>query len=128
MKKFVLIIAVMVAAALTVPQLYNKLNESQDQFSSSDESSTDTVSEECAADVLPAENGLSVEVSAGESDALYIKNYGNFIGIWKNPNEKPYMILEVQTFTLPEADRNLIEKGFCIPADELDSLICDYTG
>lgn len=118
MKKLIYIIAALAVIAFTVPQLYNKLNESQDNFSQKTETESS-----CEEETAPAE-----KVFSDESEVLYIGEYKGRVGIWKNPASKPYLVLDTYTFALPESDRKMIEKGFYITAEELDGLICDYTG
>ena len=71
----------------------------------------------------------SIPVISETADTSYtVKKYGEKIGIFQGTDDSPVKTLGVFVFTLPETDRNMLEYGFEISEDCLDSLICDYTG
>ena len=130
MKKIILSVLILtVAAAVFLPQLYNKISESQDVFSAEADLNAESKN---VFDISSGESDggetASADAAATDADALYVGEYNGKVGIWKNPASKPYIVLDVYTFTLPAFDKSMVQKGFYISSEELEPLICDFTG
>ena len=59
---------------------------------------------------------------------INVKEFREKIGLYEEGCEEPYKVLDVWLFTLPEYDRNLLNKGFTVTEDKIASVIEDYTG
>ena len=73
---------------------------------------------------------IRTQGSVSETVSLYtLREHDGRIGIFESGNKTPLKILDVYTFTLPEADREALKRGIRVYSDEaLLSLIEDFTG
>lgn len=62
-----------------------------------------------------------------EEEYYTVKKSGEKIGVFDSEN-KPYLQIETYVFTLPEADRTMLEEGFKVRNGEIVHIIEDYTG
>lgn len=56
-----------------------------------------------------------------------VKRYGDIIGVFDAGDEIPFLTIDVFVFTLPENERQQLETGITVPANELEELIEAYT-
>jgi hypothetical protein len=57
-----------------------------------------------------------------------VKEYMEKIGLFNPGETKPFTILDVFTFTLPERDKEILKDGFTVPLEGIWNVIEDYTG
>lgn len=116
MKKFIIcaFTALLTATIILVCQISKVLNVSE------------TVSEKIKS--LPAATEVFSRLSDGGGDVFLVKKYNEKIGIFKNGSAEPERVLDIFVFSLPEKDRLLLDLGFTVGAESLDSVIEDYTG
>lgn len=67
--------------------------------------------------------------SASQEELFLLAESNGKIAVYKNGENEPFCILEVQVNELPERDRQLLQSGIAVQGEEeLYSLIEDYTG
>ncbi len=69
----------------------------------------------------------AVKEESAREEYYTVKKNGEKIGVFDSEN-KPYLQIETYVFTLPEADRTMLEEGFEVRNGEIVHVIEDYTG
>ena len=85
----------------------------------------------CAVLIITAYFGIDENSSYVEAFNEYeiytVKEYCGKIGIFVQGKDAPSAVLDVYVFTLPEADRKMLNEGFDVSEAEIYSVIEDYT-
>lgn len=82
-------------------------------------------------DMDTKDTGTVNEDAKNENDiykrGYIVKRYGDIIGVFDAGDEMPFLTIDVFVFTLPESERQQLEYGITVPANELEELIEAYT-
>ncbi|MDE6004235.1 MAG: hypothetical protein K2G88_02495 [Oscillospiraceae bacterium] len=64
-----------------------------------------------------------------EPIGFILKTYQGKIALFRENSEKPYQILDIEIYLLPDADRELLEQGiFAESEEELKKILEDWEG